>query len=389
MRVHPIKVDTDELSRRLGVIEREHIGKAGAEDVAHMEKMERWVKRCTGLGYATAWMCPNPLSALFLSTAVFGRWTVLAHHISHRAFDRCEEAPDRFSSKHWARGPRRRFSDWLDWIEPQSWHEEHNILHHYRLGEEADPDVVEHNLDWLRQAKVPEALRYAVSLSLATVWKPIYYAPAALKAQRQAAARRKREDVPKENLFNLGTWLPVTKSGRDLWMQSWLPYAGWKFGVVPLMYLPLSPLAVINVWLNTLMAEVLTNLHGFAVIVPNHAGDDLMRFDEPTGHRGEFYLRQIVGSVNFDCGSDVNDFLHGFLNYQIEHHIWPTATPLQLRRAQPHVKALCEELGIPYRQQHVAKRIKKLLDIMIGKTSMISGEEGLELLTSSPSYPNR
>jgi hypothetical protein len=27
---------------------------------------------------------------------------------------------------------------------------EHNRLHHYRLGELADPDLVEANLDWLR-----------------------------------------------------------------------------------------------------------------------------------------------------------------------------------------------------------------------------------------------
>ena len=95
--------------------------------------------------------------------------------------------------------------------------------------------------------------------------------------------------------------------------------------------------------LNALLAEAITNFHSFLMIVPNHAGDDLYRFDGPVRHgQGEFYLRQIVGSVNYRCGGDGNDVMHGWLNYQIEHHVWPDLTLRQYRRAQPRLKALCE-----------------------------------------------
>ena len=45
-----------------------------------------------------------------------------------------------------------------------------------------------------------------------------------------------------------------------------------------------------------LLAETLTNLHSFIVIVTNHCGVDVYRFDTNTDPKtGEFYLRQIIG----------------------------------------------------------------------------------------------
>ena len=34
------------------------------------------------------------------------------------------------------------------------------------------------------------------------------------------------------------------------------------------------------------------------------------------------------------------------------------------------MKALCEKIGIEYRQESVFKRLKKAVDVMVGKTSM-------------------
>jgi hypothetical protein len=39
--------------------------------------------------------------------------------------------------------------------------------------------------------------------------------------------------------------------------------------------------------------------------------------------------------------------------------------------AQPKVKALCEKYGVPYTQESVFKRLRKTLDVMTGKTSMM------------------
>ena len=48
------------------------------------------------------------------------------------------------------------------------------------------------------------------------------------------------------------------------------------------------------------------------------AGEDLYTFDGSVKpNSGSFYVRQIVGSTNYATGSDLVDFSHGFLNYQV------------------------------------------------------------------------
>jgi len=127
---------------------------------------------------------------------------------------------------------------------------------------------------------------------------------------------------------------------------------------------------VASVALNSVAAEALTNLHGFVVIVPNHVGDDIYRFEGTTEGRADFYLRQILGSTNFRTGGDLNDFLHGYLNYQIEHHLYPDLPMTALRRVQPEVKAICEKHGVPYVQESVFTRLKKTVAVMVGDADM-------------------
>ncbi len=81
-------------------------------------------------------------------------------------------------------------------------------------------------------------------------------------------------------------------------------------------------------------------------------------------------MRQVRGSVNFRTGGDLNDFLHGFLNYQIEHHLFPDLPPRQYQLLQPKVKALCAKYGVPYRQESVFRRLRQLVNISTGTSSM-------------------
>jgi fatty acid desaturase len=117
--------------------------------------------------------------------------------------------------------------------------------------------------------------------------------------------------------------------------------------------------AVASILVNRLLAEILTNLHSFLVIVPNHAGDDLWRFDRPTTNKGEYFLRQILGSANFRTGG------------QIEHHLWPDLPMAACARAQPRVRALCAQHGVPYVQQSVWRRVWKTMRVMVGQETML------------------
>lgn len=62
--------------------------------------------------------------------------------------------------------------------------------------------------------------------------------------------------------------------------------------------------------------------------------------------------------------------MHGYLNYQIEHHLWPDMTMLQYKRAQPLVKAVAEKYGLPYVQESVWRRLGKTIKIMTGESKM-------------------
>lgn len=132
---------------------------------------------------------------------------------------------------------------------------------------------------------------------------------------------------------------------------------------------------------NLALAELLTNVHAFIAIVTNHAGDDMYRFKE--GCRpfsGSFFLRQVLASVDFAYGSNIVDFMHGYLNYQIEHHMWPNLSMLSYQRSAPLVKEICKKHNVPYIQENVFWRTKKTIDIMVGSASMRRFPEAYEKL---------
>jgi len=122
---------------------------------------------------------------------------------------------------------------------------------------------------------------------------------------------------------------------------------------------------------NLFFAELLTNIHAFLTIVTNHAGEDIYMFEGGVKPQsGAFYVRQITGSTNYQAGNDLIDFFHGWLNYQIEHHVWPDLSMLQYQRGAPKLKEICRAHGVPYVQEGIWKRLEKTVDIMVGNSNM-------------------
>ncbi|MGH3501200.1 MAG: fatty acid desaturase family protein [Nocardioidaceae bacterium] len=76
---------------------------------------------------------------------------------------------------------------------------------------------------------------------------------------------------------------------------------------------------------------------------PNHKGMPTL-----TGADRPDYLRkQVLTSRNVTGGTAV-DIALGGLNYQIEHHLFPSMPTPNLARARPIVKSYCAELGVDY-----------------------------------------
>ena len=350
----PASVDVDAFLRDVKALRAEADASVSEADFAHLRRIERWGRAATLLGLATCWLAPNPVSAVALSLGRSTRW-LLMHHVGHRGYDRVPGAPPERTSKAFARG-RRRFVDWLDWMLPDAWVFEHNVLHHSHTGEDADPDLLERNAEGsLRRADRPLALRYLQLALLALTWRASYYAPETLASLR----RKHRPDGP----LTRAEW-------REVLLSGYVPYIAWNFVLLPALFLPLGTWAAASALVNSLLAEALTNLHTFLVVGPNHTGEDLYRFDSAPEGRGERYLQQVLGSANYRTGGDLNDYLHLWLNYQIEHHLFPDLSMLQYQRLQPQVRAMCERHGIPYLQESVWTRARKMVDVVVGKRSM-------------------
>ena len=368
-----LQKDIDDIKKRL---------KVGQKDFEHLLKLERWGKMFTYSGFALIaivtilntfhsgmsefdfWFF-GIIGAFFIGVGNVARWSNVTHPILHGAYDKVSNIPHRYTKAGFAAG-NRRYIDWLDWIKPDAWAYEHNIMHHYHLGELDDPDNVEKNLEWLHDSKVPMFFKYAVIYIFAAVWKLAYYAPNTQRILQNKENKTVNELREQEYSFS-----PFTQKGRELWKDYILPYGLFQFVFLPLLFLPFGLHAVLTAFGFLVLGELFANLHSFLVIVPNHSAEDIYQFSTPHKTQGEYYLRQIMGSVNYNTGTDLVDFLHGFLNYQVEHHLFPNMPSSFYQKMQPIVKDICKKHNLEYRQESVWKRFFMTIELMVGNTKVL------------------
>jgi hypothetical protein len=226
---------------------------------------------------------------------------------------------------------------------PEAWNIEHNRLHHYHLGEDKDPDLVQRNLEFLRQMDfLPLPAKYALVSGMAGIWKWFYYAPNTYKELKLSEFVRDGKEFPEGLKPTDATTVramlfPVDDAERsmnelvdvdDFFTKVLGPMFFSRFVMLPapLLLVPgVGPSLFGHALINLMLADLATNFHGFLTIVTNHAGEDVYAFDDEVKPKsGAFYVRQIVGSVNY----------------------------------------------VPYIQESVWERLRKTVDVMVGSTSM-------------------
>jgi len=332
------------------------------------------------IGYAFLTERFNLISIFCLAIYDSVNWSVIAHHTSHGAYMKHDNTGYYHRGKY-AIGAYRRFVDWFDVISPEAWNIEHNKLHHYRLNEVHDPDLAIQNTGWLRASSMPYLIKITLVAILASTWKLSYYTWNTYRYYfydgKDDETTDVKDDGPMSGLSRAVTGPVMSiKYLSSLLFNVVAPYFLYRLLLVPMVFYFIynnDYEVFMNVLINMLLIEAVCNLITFCIIVPNHTGDDMWYFDTPVAaNSAEFYVRAIIGSANYYTGSKATDFLQGYLNYQIEHHMFPDLAPIQLRKIQPRVKALCKKYNIPYVQQTVFQRVKKTVDIMVGATSMIN-----------------
>ncbi|MER5437590.1 acyl-CoA desaturase [Streptomyces sp. NPDC002790] len=114
--------------------------------------------------------------------------------------------------------------------------------------------------------------------------------------------------------------------------------------VVGYLTLLLTTMPIGHALVFAALHQALFGLHLGMAFAPNHKG---MEMPDPDGDKWGHLRRQVLTSRNIK-GGPLTDWFLGGLNYQIEHHLFPSMPRPHLRLAQPMVKAHCRGLGIPF-----------------------------------------
>ncbi|GAA2593213.1 acyl-CoA desaturase [Dactylosporangium fulvum] len=101
---------------------------------------------------------------------------------------------------------------------------------------------------------------------------------------------------------------------------------------------------------GNLLANVARNVWSHTIIFCGHfpEGSEVFTEEQLDGEtRGQWYLRQLLGSSNID-GGPLFHIMTGNLSHQIEHHLFPDLPSNRYAEIAPKVRDLCERFGLRY-----------------------------------------
>jgi fatty acid desaturase len=203
------------------------------------------------------------------------------------------------------------------------WVSKHNRHHSNPNTEGADPDVTMKALAMTpRQAAASSGLSRIIFRFQAYLFFPMLLGEAASLhvASIKALAGRGGRRRPAEAVL-LG--LHIT-------------------GYLAVVFAVLSPLKAITF---ILVQQGLFGVYMGASFAPNHKGMPILQ----PGDEHDFLRRQVLTSRNIR-GGWFTDLALGGLNYQIEHHLFPSMPRASLRRSQALISDFCRHEGLPYCQ---------------------------------------
>ncbi len=142
---------------------------------------------------------------------------------------------------------------------------------------------------------------------------------------------------------------------RNRWLELGLIAAHWGlFLGLPLFFL--GPWATLIIFL---VRQALSGLYMASVFAPNHKG--MLMLDEDSNL--DFLRTQVLTARNIKP-HPVTDFWYGGLNYQIEHHLFPTTPRGNLRELQEIIKTFCHERNISYYETSAVNSYREILQYL-------------------------
>ncbi|MFD4631112.1 fatty acid desaturase family protein [Streptomyces sp. NPDC058284] len=215
------------------------------------------------------------------------------------------------------------------------WNDKHNRHHANPNHIEKDPDVAADILVWTsKQAKVRVGFRRWLTRNQAWLFFPLTLLQGvAMKIYGFKDLRR--------------------QDARERVVEGFLLVAH-LVGYVALL---LTAMPLGHAVAFAAIHQALFGLHLGLAFAPNHKG---MEMPDPDGERWGHLRRQVLTSRNIRGGPVVDWFLGG-LNYQIEHHLFPSMPRPHLRLAQPVVRAHCARVDMSYAEAGFVDSYRQVL----------------------------
>ncbi|HTM86057.1 MAG TPA: acyl-CoA desaturase, partial [Mycobacterium sp.] len=278
----------------------------------------------------------------------------IGHNVMHGQWD-------------WMRDPKIHSTTWeWDNASPaQGWKHSHNELHHTYtnvLGKDGDLGYgimrVDEDQPW-HPLYLGQPLWNFVNACL------FQYGIAAYDLQLGKNLRKSRRSNPK---FRSQAGATLRKIGR---------HATRDYLLHPL----LSGISAPTTLAANLTANLVRNLWTHSVIMCGHFPEGVQTYechsiDGET--RGQWYLRQMLGSANISGGSLIH-LMSGNLSFQIEHHLFPDLPSNRYQEIAPKVAELFDRYGLTYTAgplyRQVASAWRKVIRLSLPNGLLGSGQQ--------------
>ena len=153
-------------------------------------------------------------------------------------------------------------------------------------------------------------------------------------------------------------------ASRRTWYRAWETWllALHAAAYLTAVFLVLSPVKAV---VFIVVQQGLFGLYLGSSFAPNHKGMPILDASDSTS----FLRRQVLTSRNVR-GGWLTDLALGGLNYQIEHHLFPSMPRASLRRSQGLIREFCQGQGLPYCETSLVASYAQALTYLnsVGKT---------------------
>ncbi len=331
---HLTDADVEALGVELDAIRRDIESSRGERDAKYIRNTIRF-QRALEIGGRATLFASRKRPAWLLGTGLLGAAKIienmeLGHNVMHGQWD-------------WMNDPEIHSTSWeWDIVGPsEHWKQTHNYIHHKYTNIVGMDDDVGYGL--LRVTRDQRWKPFNLANPIFNLLLQLFFeygvAAQHLELGKVAKGRIDREEFVqkrREVLEKIGKQI-----AKDYVVFPALTGPAWK----STMSANFVANMIRNVWTNT-------------VIFCGHFPDGAEKFtksDMEGETQGQWYLRQMLGSANFDAGP-VMEFMSGNLCYQIEHHLFPDLPSNRLREIKSRVVPLAEKYDLPYTTGSIAKQ---------------------------------